>query len=66
MNNGRRTPINGVNYSKSIFSPKLRRNRSDNSSSMNNIKNITKFALNFAILLRSAYTRGMRNITKLM
>ena len=32
MNNGRRTPIDGVNGSKNSFPPKLRRSRSDNSS----------------------------------
>ena len=45
MNNGRRTPIDGVNDSKSSFPPKLRRSRRGNSSSTNNIKNMTKFAL---------------------
>ena len=66
MNNGRRTPIDGVNGSKSSFPPKLRMSRSGNSSSTNNIKNMTKFSLSTAILLRSACTRGMRNSTKLM
>ena len=46
MNNGRRTPIDDVNDSKSSFPPKLRRSRSGNSSSTNNIKNMTKFAFN--------------------
>ena len=54
MNNGRRTSIDGVNGSKSSFTPKLRRSRSGNSSSTNNIKNMTKFALSTPILLRSA------------
>ena len=65
MNNRRRTPIDGVNGNKSSFPLKLRRIRSDNSI-MNNIKNMTKFALSPVILLRSASTRGMRNSTKLM
>ena len=66
MNNEIRTPIDGVNGSKSNFPPKLKRSRSDNSSSTNNIKNMMKFALSPTILLRNACTRGMRNNTKLM
>ena len=66
MNNGRRTPIDGVNDSKSSFPPTLSRSRSDYSSYTNNIKNMTKFVLSPTILLRSASTRGMRNSTKLM
>ena len=66
LNNGRRTPIDGVNDNKSSFPPKLCRSRSGYSSCTNNIKNMTKFALIPAILLRSASIRGMRNNTKLM
>ena len=66
MNNGRRTPIDGVNGSKSSFPLKLRRSISGNSSSTNNNKNMTKFVLSPNIFLRSANTRGMGNSTKLM
>ena len=66
MNNGGRTPIDGVNDNKSSFPPKLSKSRNNYSSCTNNIKNMTKFALSPAILLRSANTRGMKNSTKLM